>query len=65
MQITQGTDDIDGLDNKIAELRQKVPAEALGDESIVNLDDEQTVPRIIEEAKHMLIGRLLSAGGTK
>ncbi|WPD23825.1 MAG: DNA repair exonuclease [Candidatus Electrothrix scaldis] len=65
LQITQGTDDIDGLDNKIAELRQKVPAEALGDESIVNLDDEQTVPRIIEEAKHMLIGRLLSAGGTK
>jgi DNA repair exonuclease SbcCD nuclease subunit len=65
LTITKGTDDIDGLYNKIAELRQKVPSEAFGDGSLVNLDDEQTVPRIIEEAKRMLISRLLSAGGTK
>lgn len=65
LNITKGTDDIDGLYNKIAELRQKVPAEAFSDSSLVNLDDEQTVPRIIEEAKRMLISRLLSAGGAK
>ncbi len=65
LNITKGTDDIDGLQNKIAELRQKVPSEAFGDESILNLDDEQTVHRIVKEAKDMLISRLLSAGDAK
>ena len=65
LNITNGTDDVDGLKDKIAELRQKAPSEAFGDDSILNLDDEQTVHRIIEEAKHMLIGRLLTVGGAK
>uniref|UniRef100_UPI0040574A41 metallophosphoesterase family protein n=1 Tax=Candidatus Electrothrix sp. TaxID=2170559 RepID=UPI0040574A41 len=65
LNITGDTEDIDGLDNKIAELRQKVPSEAFGDDSVVNLDDEKTIPRIVDEAKHMLIGRLLSAGGVE
>ena len=65
LNITNGTDDIDGLKDKIAELRQKAPSEAFGDDSVLNLDDEQTVHRIVEEAKHMLIGRLLTVGGTR
>ena len=65
MNITNGADDVDGLKDKIAELRQKAPSEAFGDDSILNLDDEQTVHRIVEEAKHMLIGRLLTVGGAK
>ena len=65
LNITNGTDDIDGLKDKIAELRQKAPSEAFGDDSVLNLDDEQTVHRIVEEAKHMLIGRLLTVGGAK
>lgn len=65
LNITNGTDDVDGLKDKIAELRQKAPSEAFGENSILNLDDEQTVHRIVEEAKHMLIGRLLTVGGAK
>jgi len=65
LNITNGTDDIDGLKDKIAELRQKAPSEAFGDDSILNLDDEQTVHRIVDEAKHMLIGRFLTIGGAK
>ena len=65
LNITNGNDDIDGLKDKIAELRQKAPSEAFGDDSILNLDDEQTIHRIVEEAKHMLIGRLLTVGGAK
>ena len=65
LNITSVADDVDGLKDKIAELRQKAPSQAFGDDSILNLDDEQTVHRIVEEAKHMLIGRLLTVGGAK
>lgn len=65
LNITNGTDDIAGLKEKIAELRQKAPSEAFGDDSVLNLDDEQTVHRIVDEAKHMLIGRLLAVGGAQ
>jgi len=65
LNITNGAEEIDGLKDKIVELRQKAPSEAFSDDSILNLDDEQTVHRIVEEAKHMLIGRLLTVGGAK
>ncbi|MBF0234658.1 MAG: hypothetical protein HQK65_16680, partial [Desulfamplus sp.] len=65
LNISHGAEDIDGLKDKIAELRQKAPSEAFGDDSILNLDDQQTVHGIVEGAKHMLIGRLLSMGGAK
>ena len=64
LNITDDSDEIDGLQDKITQLRQKVP-EAFGDDSIVNLDDERTVRRIIEEAKRMLIGRLLTVEGAR
>lgn len=65
LNITNGTDDIDGLKEKITELRQKAPSEAFSENSILDLDDKQTLLRIVEEAKHMLIGRLLTVGGSK
>lgn len=58
-------DEIRGLEDVIADLRQKIPSEAFGADSVLNLDESQTVARLIEEAKHMLIGRLLTAGGAK
>jgi DNA repair exonuclease SbcCD nuclease subunit len=58
-------DEIDGLNDVIAGLRQKVPAEAFGNESALNLDENQTAERLVDEAKHMLVGRLLTAGGAK
>ncbi len=65
LNITNGTDDIDGIKDKIAELRQKAPSEAFGTDSVLNLDDEKTINRLVDEAKHMLIGRLLTIGGAK
>jgi DNA repair protein SbcD/Mre11 len=58
-------DDIEGLNGVIADLRQKIPAEAFSTDSILNFNENQTVERLVEEAKHMLIGRLLTEGGTK
>jgi DNA repair protein SbcD/Mre11 len=58
-------DRIDGLEDKIAELRQKVPPEAFGTGSVLDLSDKQALERITREAKKMLIGRLLAAGGKK
>ena len=54
--------DIDGLNDVIADLRQKIPSEAFGQDSVLNLDEAQTVERLIDEAKQMLIGRLLTVG---
>lgn len=58
-------DKIDGLKDVIADLRQKIPSEAFGADSVLNLDENQTVERLIEEAKHMLVGRLLTVGGAR
>lgn len=57
--------EIDGLKEMLVDLRQRVPAEAFAADSGLNLGDQQTVQRLIEEARHMLIGRLLTAGGGK
>jgi len=51
---------IDGMDDKIAELRQKVPLEAFGTGSMLDVNDKQALERITREAKKMLIGRLLA-----
>ncbi len=58
-------EDIDGLKEVIADLRQKIPSEAFDSDSILNLDQSQAVERLIEEAKHMLVGRLLTVEDTK
>jgi len=57
--------EIDGLKDVLSDLRQKIPLEVFGPDSVLNLDEEQTVQRLVEEAKHMLVGRLLTVGGTK
>lgn len=59
------THEIRGLKDKVAELRQKVPAEAFGPGSVLNLDEDRTINRLVDDAKHMLIGRLLTVGGAK
>ena len=58
-------DEISGLTDVIANLRQKIPSEAFGADSVLNFDENQTVERLVEEAKHMLVGRLLITGGAK
>lgn len=58
-------DEIGGLKDVIADLRQKIPSEAFSADSVLNLDENLTVERLVEEAKKMLIGRLLTVGGAK
>jgi exonuclease SbcD len=58
-------DEISGLKDVIVDLRQKIPSEAFGAETVLNLDESQTVERLVDEAKHMLVGRLLTVGGAK
>ena len=58
------SEEIDGLDDVLTDLRQKMP-EAFGPDSVLNLGEEQTVQRLVEEAKHMLVGRFLAMGGAK
>lgn len=63
ISTSDDVDQIDGLADKIAELRQKMPPQALGPDTILDLNNEQTIQGITREAKKMLIGRLLSTGG--
>lgn len=58
-------DEIVGLKDIIADLRQKIPSDAFDADSPINLDENQTVERLVAEAKHMLVGRLLTVGGGK
>ena len=54
---------IDGLDGIIVDLKQKLPAEAVGSERGLDLDDPEKIASLVREAKKMLVGRLLAAGG--
>lgn len=56
-------DEIARLKDVLELLRQKIPPDVFGADSILNLDDPQTIVRLVDEAKHMLIGRLLTVGG--
>jgi hypothetical protein len=56
-------DQIDGVAVKLAELRQKLPPQAFGSEIILDLSNPQTIKKITQDAKKMLLGRLLSSGG--
>jgi DNA repair exonuclease SbcCD nuclease subunit len=58
-------EEISGLKDVIADLRRKIPSEAFNADSIMNLDENQTVERLVMEAKQMLVGRLLTVGGGK
>jgi DNA repair exonuclease SbcCD nuclease subunit len=58
-------EEISGLEDTIAGVRQKMPSEAFGDDSLLNLDEPQTLERLVDEAKQMLVGRLLMDGGVK
>jgi len=56
---------VPGVSDVVAELVQKIPAEVVGPESGLDLHDPDTVHRLVEESKQMLIGRLLAMGGER
>ncbi|HDR14507.1 MAG TPA: DNA repair exonuclease [Desulfobacteraceae bacterium] len=59
------SDEITGLEEVIAGIRQKIPPEAFGDDSRINLDEPRTLDRLVDEARQMLVGRLLTVGDAK
>ncbi len=62
LDIPEDPDEIEGLEDVIADLKSKIPPEALGPDSVLNLDAPETSARLVQEAKQMLIGRLLTLG---
>ena len=58
----ENPDEIGGLNDVISDLRKKLPPEVFGVDSVLNLDENHIIERLIEEAKHMLTGRLLTVG---
>ena len=65
LSTPQNPNEISGLRGVVADLRQKIPSEAFGADSVLNLDESQTIKRLVDEAKHMLVGRLLAGGEIK
>ncbi len=63
LETSTNSENIEGLEYVLRMFRQKIPSEAF--DSDLNLNDKQTIQRLVEEAKDMLIGRLLTEGETK
>lgn len=54
---------VGGLDAALTTLREKLPPEVFLSEDGLKLDDPEVVARLIREAKELLLGKLLEAGG--
>jgi hypothetical protein len=65
LSTPENPDEIGGLGEVLADLREKIPSEAFSADSVLNLDEKECIRRLVEEAKHLLAGRLLSSGGAK
>ena len=65
LETPENPDSINGLQDVIADLRQKIPTEAFKSDSDLDIENIHTIERIVKEAKHLLIGRLLAGGGPK
>ncbi len=61
-RLPDGPEAADGIRDLIADLRQKMPPEAFGPGSPLDLDEAGTARRLVAEAKRLLVGRLLAAG---
>jgi exonuclease SbcD len=63
LSLSETPGNVDGLSNIIADLRQKAPPEAFGSGTGLDLDNPESVARIVREAKQLLVGRLLEQEG--
>jgi len=63
--LPEKIDEIENLDDILLDLRQKLPSETFGPHSALAVDEEQSVERLIKEAKQLLVGRLLAMGDGK
>jgi hypothetical protein len=54
---------IEGVVDVVEELVQKLPVEAVDAGTGLDVHDPATVHRLVDEAKQLLVGRLLRMGG--
>ena len=54
--------EINGQDELVADIRQKLPLEAVSAETGLDLDNPEYVAGLVRQAKEMLVGRLLTGG---
>lgn len=59
MKTDESPDNIHGLGDLLTELKQKLPLEAYSGDGGLPLDDPGTMKHLIEEAKQMLVSKLL------
>ena len=52
-----------GLDAVMAAFREKLPAEVFLAEDGLRLDDQEVMAKLIQEAKELLLGKLMETGG--
>lgn len=59
VNINNCPEEVTGLEDVLAELRQKLPVEIYSSETGLPLDDQERLNSLIEEAKQMLVSKLL------
>jgi DNA repair exonuclease SbcCD nuclease subunit len=64
-ELSDAADAVEGVDKLLAELRQKLPAEAISADTGLELDNPDVISRLVREARQLLIGRLLVEGGRR
>jgi len=63
LDVREESSAVRGLNAALASFREKLPAEVFLAEDGLRLDDQEVVARLIQEAKELLLGRLLETGG--
>ena len=63
LEVREEPSAVRGLDAALAAFRGKLPPEVFLAEDGLRLDDQEVVARLIQEAKELLLGRLLETGG--
>ncbi|MBI1948219.1 MAG: DNA repair exonuclease [Deltaproteobacteria bacterium] len=63
LKVREEPSAVRGLDDALAAFKEKLPAEVLLAEDGLRLDDPEVVARLIQEAKELLLGKLVEAGG--
>jgi DNA repair exonuclease SbcCD nuclease subunit len=63
LEVREEPSAVRGLDAALASFREKLPPEVFLAEDGLRLDDQEVVARLIQEAKELLLGKLLETGG--
>ncbi len=60
--VPDDPDEIIGLETVVADLKKKIPSELVGFGSTVDLENKGVLERLVQEAKNMLLSRMLAVG---